>query len=96
MTLAIPQEMLKEVLIEHRSWLGRRRASRQMIQSLNGKLLHLANTIPHARKFTSRIQDTLRFMSAINKDWTSVNKNFRADVNWFIRYAEEGNGVSLF
>lgn len=67
-----------------------------MVQSLVGRLIHLANPIPHARKITSRILDSLRYMVANNKTWISINDQFKADVSWFLRYAETGNGVSIF
>lgn len=67
-----------------------------MIQSLIGPLLHLSNAVPHARKFTSRIWDTQRVMSANNRQGTSLSAEFKADVNWFLSYAKKGNGLSLF
>lgn len=96
MTVAIPQGKLTDVLNECNAWLTKKQASRHMIQSLVGKLLHLGNAIPHARKFTSRILNTLRYMASNDKLWTSMNDDFRADVGWFLKYAERGNGVSLF
>lgn len=96
MTLAIPSQKLNEVLDECRIWNNKTRALKRMIQSLIGKLLHLANAIPHARKFTSRILDSLRYMVTKQRDWTTINDEFKADVPWFLRYAEKGNGVSLF
>lgn len=96
MIISIPQEKLKEVLAICQLWSAKKRASRQMIQSLLGKLIHLVNCVRHARKFTARILETLRYMNTNGKDWTTVNDEFKADIAWFRHYAEQANGVSLF
>lgn len=95
MTVAIPKEKLQQVLGECQLWSGRRKASKTMIQSLVGKLIHVANCIPHARKFVTRILATLRYMAENNQDWTTISQDFQADVTWFENYAEHANGVAL-
>lgn len=55
MTLSIPQPKLDQVLTECRVWSNRKRASRNMIQKLIGKLVHISNGVAQARKFISRI-----------------------------------------
>lgn len=95
MYISIPAEKLHQVLQECRQWINRSRASRTMIQSIIGKLVHLANCVRHARKFTTRILATLRSMNDGNKSWITLNKDFKADISWFIAYAESANGISL-
>lgn len=62
MTLSIPQQKLDEVLTECAAWEGRKRASRNMIQKLIGKLVHISNGVAQGRKFISRILESLRAM----------------------------------
>lgn len=95
MTVAIPQDRLHQVLIECKKWMDRTRASRSSIQSLVGKLVHLANCVRHARKFTGRILATLRNMNNESRDWTTLSQDFKADVKWFLAYSEGANGISL-
>lgn len=95
MYIAIPPDRLEQVLQECHSWMDKKRASRTSIQSLVGKLVHLANCVRHARKFTSRILTTLRNMNYSNREWTNINDDFKADVKWFLAYSQQGNGVSL-
>lgn len=95
MLLSIPQDKMREVLAHCQLWGSKLRASRLMIQSLIGKLLHLANCVRHARKFTSRILATLRRMGENDKTWITLDEGFKADVSWFRHYASSANGVSL-
>lgn len=46
MTVSIPRLKLEDVLNECKNWVSRRRASKRMIQSLLGKLIHISNCIP--------------------------------------------------
>lgn len=95
MSIAIPTDRLQQVLSECKTWIQKTTASRSSIQSLIGKLIHLANCVRHARKFTARILQTLRNMNALGKDWTTLTEGFKADVRWFLAYSEAGNGISL-
>lgn len=95
MSIAIPSDKLNQVLQECKIWMNKSRASRTMIQSLIGKLVHLANCVRHARKFTGRILSTLRLMNEQNRTWTTLNRDFKADIAWFLAYAEQANGLSL-
>lgn len=94
MSISIPQHKLQQVLDECHKWENRRRVSRTMIQSLAGKLLHLAACVAQARKFTSRILNTLRAME--NRVWTTIDSEFMKDINWFKRYASEANGKAIY
>lgn len=93
MTVAIPPKKLSEVLQECKKWTGRTRANKKALQSLVGKLVHLANCIPHARKFTGRLLATLRTLN--QRVWTTLTPDARLDISWFLHYAELGNGISL-
>lgn len=95
MYIAIPSDRLEQVLQQCRAWLTKRRASRTSIQSLTGKLVHLANCVRHARKFTSRILTTLRSMNKSDRNWTTIGQEFKADIQWFVAYSEAANGISL-
>lgn len=95
MSIAIPQDRLQNVLEECKKWVVKKRASRSSIQSIIGKLVHLANCVRHARKFTARMLATLRSMNDSNREWTTLNQEFKADIRWFLAYSETANGLSL-
>lgn len=95
MTVTIPSKKLHQVLQECQLWSDKGKANQTMIQSLIGKLLHVANCIRHARKFVTRILSTLRYMVSHKQAWTTITPPFRADISWFLKYAEEGNGIAL-
>lgn len=93
MAISIPQTKLKEVLQDCETWLNKSRADRRMIQAIVGRLIYISNCVLPGRKFISRIIGTLRAME--DKNWTTLTKEFKADLRWFAAYAERSNGVSL-
>lgn len=94
MSVAIPKYKLEQVLSECQLWMNRHRASKAMIQSLVGKLVHISNCIPAGRRFIARILDTLRRME--DRVWTTINTDFLKDVQWFTQYAQQANGVYFY
>lgn len=94
MSVSIPAPKLEEVLKECEAWESRSRVNKVMIQSLLGKLVHLSNCIQHGRKFLARILAALRAME--NRNWTTIDDEFKKDVRWFQLYARTGNGINLY
>lgn len=94
MTVKIPHQKLREVLTECKRWENRRNASKQMLQSIVGKLVHISTCVRQGRRFVARILDTLRAMGI--RTWTHVDKDMLLDIKWFERYAECSNGIHLF
>ena len=93
MTVSVPAAKLAEVLAECSQWLEVSTATKKQVQSLAGKLVHVAKCIPHARRFISRILEALR--SAQDGATLKVTPSFKADVKWFTLYAQRSNGVHL-
>lgn len=94
MTVCIPESKLEEVIDECKKWVVRRQASKQMIQSLLGKLVHVSNCIQQARKFIVRIIATLRSMK--DEGWILTSHEFCKDIQWFLHFASASNGVLLY
>lgn len=94
MTISIPAEKMNQVLEECSAWLNKTKANRRMVQSIAGRVIYIANCIPPARKFTARILATLRAMA--DQDWITINQEFKADIRWFVLYAQTSNGIHLF
>lgn len=93
MTVTVPAKKLAEVLQECEKWTSRSRANKKSLQSLIGKLMHVAYCIPHARKFTIRLLATLRALQ--DRLWTTLTPDVKLDIKWFLNYASPGNGISL-
>lgn len=94
MTISIPARKMKEIVGECQKWTFRKRANRTMIQSILGKLIYISACINQGRKFVARMLDTLRAMG--ERNWTSIDKEFRKDIEWFQRYGDASNGIHLY
>lgn len=94
MQVAIPPIKLGEVLAECCSWITKTKVNKKMIQSLAGKLVYISNCIKPGRKFTARILATLRSLQ--DRQWTTIDKEFKADLHWFASYAASANGILMF
>lgn len=94
MEVAIPPYKLDEIVAECFSWLSKSKVNKKMIQSLAGKLVYISNCITPGGKFTARILATLRTLK--DRQWTTKNDEFKADLKWFATYAASANGVFMF
>ena len=87
--ISIPQEKLHELLKETQAWLRKDFATKQQIQSLAGKLNHIALCVRPARRFMSRILETLRDIKDAAR--IEITQDFKLDVRWFCEYAKFSN-----
>lgn len=94
MTISIPQQKMNEVIEECSKWLNRRQVKKSMVQSILGKLAHLAGCVQHGRKFLSRIIATLKQFG--DNKWITVNDEFIKDIKWFYLYARSSNGINIY
>lgn len=94
MIVSIPVKKLAEILEECKIWLARSRINKHDLQSLVGKLVHLSSAISHGKKFTGRLLSSLRAMG--DRCWTTLSQDAKLDIQWFLLYAESGNGRFLF
>lgn len=95
MEVSIPTQKLQEILSECDRWMERVKATKSMIQSLLGKLMHVAHCITAARKFTARITSTLSYLHQNKQTWTTISTEYKEDVNWFRKFAVVSNGRAL-
>lgn len=93
MSITIPQKKLQEVLQDCRAWLNKSRVNKKTVQAIVGRLVYISNCVLPGRKFISRIIGTLRGMG--DNQWTTLTKDFKADLRWFAAYAESANGKFL-
>ena len=94
LTIAVPQEKLHEIRAECNQWLNKTTCTKHQLQSLLGKLLYVTKCVRASRSFLNRMLDTLR--AATKQDTIAIDCEFRRDINWFIKFLPEFNGVAFF
>jgi len=93
LTLRIPPDKVQEVLELLEQWRHRHTASRNQLQSLLGRLHHVAKCVKPARLFVSRMLETLRDAPASGQ--AVLSEDFMRDVHWFLQFMPHTNGVSM-
>ena len=93
LTMSIPQEKIDETIELLRAWSQRTQATRNQLQSILGKLNHIAKCVRPARLFVSRMLETLR--ASPHNGVQRLDINFQKDINWFLNFMTLYNGVSL-
>lgn len=92
MTLSIPQQKLREVQIAVKNALKCKAITKKHLQSLLGRLLHVAKCIKPARLFVSRLLEALRNAKG---RYIRVNQDMKRDLLWFREFCHAWNGNSL-
>lgn len=92
MTLSIPTEKINETLRLVNKCNKRRSMTRRDLQSVVGKLVHIAKCVAPARLFIARLLETLR---GGLKKYVKVNADMRKDFQWFIMFCSGWNGIAM-
>ena len=92
-TIEVPEEKLRNIIGELEYWRNKGNATRREIQSIIGKLLHIAKCVKPARLFIGRMLCTLR--RAPDRGRISLDADFRQDIKWFLDFLPSYNGVSV-
>ena len=92
MELRVPADKLAQACGEIKLWLSKTTASKKQLQSLLGKLIHLAAAIRPGRRFVSRIIDMIKAEDFPVK----LDTSFHLDITWWDNFMVEYNGASLF
>ena len=92
MTLSIPPEKLQDIFEVLASWENKTTMTRTELESLIGKLNHIAQCVRPGRIFIARLLENLRGMPP--KQRVPINTELRKDIIWWQRHATKFNGVS--
>ena len=76
------------------SWRGRKSCRVRELQSLVGSLQHACKVVCPGRTFMRRMHELLRRPKK-NSDYLRLNREFRADVEWWNVFLSTWNGVSM-
>ena len=92
-TMSVPSDKLDQLVTLSKAAVRRRSITRKQLQSILGKMLHVAKCIKPARLFVARLLDELRGPRRL---FINLNSSMKADIKWFIEFASQWNGVALF
>ena len=93
MSLSIPQDKVQEALAAVERHIHARAINKRQLQSLIGRLVHVAKCVEPARIFISRLLQAFRAFGDGNV--IKVTSDMRADMAWFLEFMVPWNGVSL-
>ena len=93
MQVTIPQQKLQDTLEDCRAWMNKTSTTKRQLQRLAGRLQHIARCVMPARRFMSRIFQAVR--DAPKHGAYRALEALRADVRWFLEYADSTNGLVL-
>ena len=93
-TIQVPGDKLEDIITTVRQWQHKSSATKKQLQSLLGRLLHIAQCIKPARLFLNRMLQTLREHHDATRSFP-LTSDFKKDLNWFMDYASACNGVFL-
>ena len=93
MRVVIPNEKLEEILDECRDWKKPLTTTKKRLQRLAGRLNHIAKCAQPPRRFMIRIFTALRATPYTGQN--QITEGTKADVQWFINYTANTNGVVL-
>ena len=92
--LALPPEKLARIQQELSRWEGRRWCKRRDLESLIGLLHHAAQVVRPGRSFLHRLISHLHG-SRHGNHHIRLNREARADIQWWMVFISVWNGVSL-
>ena len=93
MSLSIPQDKVREALTAVQRYIQASSINKRQLQSLIGRLVHVAKCVEPARVFISRLLQALRAFG--DRAFIKVTQDMRSDLAWFVEFLVPWNGVSL-
>ena len=95
--LRLPAEKLSRLKGLLAQWSRRQSCRRQQLESLMGTLQHASRVVKPGRTFLRRMIDLLRTPGATKPHHhIRLNREFRADLQWWQTFAVHWNGVAMF
>lgn len=92
MTISIPPHKVQETLRVVNKYRARRSMTRKDLQSLIGRLIHIAKCVSPARLFVSRLLDALR---ETKTKYIKISTQMKEDLEWFAEFCVGWNGIAL-
>lgn len=93
-TMALPREKLMDLQSVVASFQSKRRATKNQLQRLAGKLNWACRVVYGGRTFLRRILDTMNSMSPSAKH--KLSASFFRDISWWVNFLRVFNGTQIF
>lgn len=94
MSISLPEIKLQKLHTELSFFVGTRKATKQQLQHLAGKLPHCSKVVRGGRVFSRRVIDLLRSLPQNNVRIT-LSIGFRNDLIWRVKFSKHFNGTAL-
>ena len=92
--LRLPMEKLSSMRAHLRSWRGRKACKKRELLSLIGILAHASKVVRAGRSFVRRLIDLASSAKRLEQ-FVHLNREARADIEWWFLYSESWNGVAM-
>ena len=93
--LRISEERLHSIMVELEFWRHRKKATKREILSLLGKLIFISRVVRSSRTFVRRIIQLSKKVKHLHH-FIRLNKQFQADIQWWLSFLPSWNGVAMF
>ena len=93
--LRISQDRLAEIMNELQHWSNRKYCKKREFLSLIGKLSFVSSVVKSGRTFTRRLIDLSKAAKYLHHK-LKLNLESRMDIQWWIDYLPNWNGISFF
>lgn len=95
MELRISEQRLTETYNELYNWQDKRSCNKRALLSLIGKLQFISSVVRPGRTFVRRMIDLSKKAKFLHYK-LYLNSEFRKDLNWWLKYLQSWNGISMF
>ena len=92
--LRLPTEKLSSMRVHLSSWRGRKVCKKRELHSLIGILAHASKVVRAGRSFVCRMIDLASSAKRLEQ-FVHLNREARADIEWWFLYSESWNGVAM-
>ena len=93
-TVSVPRVRRKALQLLLQDWIGRQVATKQEMQSLIGVLNFCCYAVRWGRAFIRRLITAMASVH-LQTDEILLDDNVRADIDWWVRFMKDWNGVSV-
>ena len=93
-TIRLPADKLRDLKAQLRTWRTRRACRKRELLSLLGLLNHACKAVRVGRAFLRRLIDVSTRAKQLDH-FIRLNEEARSDIEWWHRFAERWNGVSM-
>ena len=94
MELRLPVDKLAQLKQVLSQWRGKKACLKRDLLSIIGSLSHASKVVKSGRAFTRRLIDLSKSVKRPHHH-VRLSREARSDIEWWYRFAEEWNGVSL-